>query len=259
MTVRNEAGLKALIRGARFSRAGEKALLDFAESAHLTEALDRESQIIVADEDFLLASSGTLPAPWTKTIVGAGPPTGDYADDAIGGEYVFTTQATDQLQSVTLSFGDQLVIDPTKAPIIEGRFKIAPAGANFTADERLVFGLASARNATLDSITQHAWFRMEGANLNILVEADDGTTDTNDQDTLIDYVKSAYTVFKIDMTDTGDIKFTVDGVEQGGAKVAAAALTASHKMQPFMEIQRDAGTEVNVVTIDYITVTQNRS
>ena len=208
-------------------------------------------------EDFLADAGATLPKPWDKQDTSAaGTPTLDYVADVVNGQYKLAHDATDELQALTLYWADQLMIDPTKSPIVEFRLKIDFAAATFTADQVVVFGLASARNATLDSIVSNAWFRIEGANLNILVEADDGTTDTDDQDSTIDIVDNTFTVFRIDLSNLSAIGFFVNGVAQGGAAVSAPLLTGL--LQPFVEIQKGAGVDTDAVLIDYVQVIAGR-
>lgn len=208
-------------------------------------------------EDFLQDASSTLQKPWgTQDTSSAGAPTATMVADALNGEYAMTLAADSEAETLTLYFADQLVINPLLNPIFECRMKLSPAGATLTADERVVFGFSSARNATLDSATTNVWFRLEGANLNIYAESDDGTTDTDDTDTTIDYVKGTYVTLKIDMADTSAIKFYVNGVL--GATLSAPLLDATMKLQPFIEIQRDAGTETNVLTLDYVYIEQDR-
>ena len=55
-----------------------------------------------------------------------------------------TLAATSEQENITLYFGDQLVIDPTKNVIFEARLKVNFAGAAFSADQRFVVGLAAA-------------------------------------------------------------------------------------------------------------------
>lgn len=187
-------------------------------------------------------------------IDGSGPPTMDYVNDAANGEYLFTTHSDSERQGCVIKpLGDQLLIDLTKNPILEVRLKISPAGANFTADERVGVGFAPAfatAEASMDNIDHSVFFRMEGANLKIFVEADDASTDTNDQDSTIVYAKGVYFTLRIDLSTLTAIGFYVDGVEQGGAAVSAAALTGN--VVPVIVHQRDAGSEVNTVTIDYV-------
>ena len=101
-----------------------------------------------------------------------------------------------------------------------------------------------------------AWFRVEGANLNILKETDDGTTDTDDTDTTIDIVDNTWTRLRIDMTTLAAVAFSVDGVAAGGA--AMSIPLASGNLQPFIEQQKDAGAEVETLDIDYVLISWAR-
>ena len=211
------------------------------------------------EEDFTFAPSATLPLPLAKDVQTVNI-TGDFLADTAAGVYRFLTDATSEAQAGQVTFGDQLLIDPTKNPVLEAWVRLAPAGAALTADERVVIGLCSAHtNAedSLDAVVNHAWFRIEGASLAILVEADDGTTDTDDQDSTIVLVKSAWTHLKIDMTDLAAIVFEVDGVAQGGAAVSAPLLATP--LQFIACIQRDAGTEANSLDIDWLVTYADRS
>lgn len=212
-------------------------------------------------EDFFADAGSTLPKPWGKHDTSStGSPTHDYVADTASGMYRMKHDAQSEQQNLALYFADQLVIDPTKKPIFEARVKVNFAGAAMTADQRIVIGLAAARNATLDSNTHHAWFRIEGANLNILCETDDGTTDNDDKDTGYDIVDDTWTTFRIDMTSLSDIKFYVDGkLSTFGTKLSASALTASNLLQPYIEIQRDAGSEAEDLMVDYILVDFDRT
>ena len=212
-------------------------------------------------EDFLNDSADTIAAPWATTIVGAGPPVADFVDDQANGEFRLLHESTSEAQNAALHLGDDVYINPTKGPVFECRLKIdhSAATTTFTADQRLVFGLCNARNATLDSNTRHAWFRVEGANNNVLCEGDDGTTDTDDLDTGFDYSDSTYHVYVIDMSDTSAVRFMVDGVPSTGGPVDVSAMAATDLLQPFFEIQRDAGTEVDAVFIDYVRVEWDRA
>lgn len=218
-------------------------------------------------EEFLPTAGATLPAPWTKTLVGAAPPTGDYGANGRNGTYVMSTTGADELQSVTLSFGNQLTIPATRGWIFECQLAINFAGAAFVALERAVWGMASARNATLDSVTNNCWFRNEGASLNILSESDDGTTDTDDRATGIAMVDNIMHRYLIDASQPGtQIRFFVD-LNQGdgwqestGGAHAAAAWVLTDRLQPYFEIQSDAAAvnAAEVLTLDYCAVAWQR-
>ncbi len=211
------------------------------------------------EQDFPLAASGTLPAPLAKDIHNTG--SGDYLSDAAGGVYSLATAAVSEAQSAQLTFGDQLILDPSEGLIFEARVRLNIPGATPSADERWVVGLTSNHTNSedaLDSVTSHVWFRGEGANLNILIEGDDGTTDTDDEDTTVDYVDNTWMVLKIDMTDLEAVVFSIDGVAVE-TTIDVAALTGSTLLQPIFCYQRDAGTEINLLQVDWFKVTQGRA
>jgi len=151
---------------------------------------------------------------------------GDYANDTAHGEYQLVSDSTSEAQAGQLS-GDNLVVDPTKNPVLEAWVKLDMAGATLTADERFVVGLASAHaNAedSLDDVTSNVWFRVEGADLNIYVEGDDDSTDTDDQDSGVDLVDDTYAHFLIDMADLSAVVMKIDGVEQSGGDIDVSDL-----------------------------------
>lgn len=208
-------------------------------------------------DDFLGDAGQTAPNPWkfTKTGVSTNN-TGDYLS-AADGRFAMTHSADSEAQSMRLDWGDNLLVNMSKKPRLEVRALINFAGATFSADQRLVIGFASAFNATLDSIAHHAWFRIEGANLNILTESDDATTDDDDNDTGLDIVDNTMTVFEVDATSLSAVKFLVNGLSAG--TLSMAALPANSLVQPFIAIQRDAGAELEVLTVDYAQVTWERT
>lgn len=209
-------------------------------------------------EEFLADAGATLPTPWGKQDTSAaGTPTLDYTADLRNGIYRLAHDATSEAQNLTLYFADQLCIPAIRGWVFECQLAVDLAGATFSADQRIVIGMASARNATLDNIVSNAWFRIEGASLNILTESDDGTTDTDDQASGFAIVDNTQTRFLIDASVVGQIRYFVD--VGGGEGWQACAVThaatqwgINNRLQPYIEIQRDAGTELEVVNIDYV-------
>lgn len=211
-------------------------------------------------EDFLEPSGTTLPA-WlgTQDTSAAGSPTLDYVDDSHGGIFVLKLAADNEAEAITLYGGDNLTVDINNKPILEMRVKIDPdvtgAGGDLAAGDIIVMGLASARNATLDNVAEHAWFRFEGANHNILVESDDGTTDDNDNDTGVDWVDGTYLTLKVDCSDLTNVVFSIDGAKFGGYDIS----DATGNVQPFIEVTKAAAANFDHrVTIDYIRLQSTR-
>jgi hypothetical protein len=215
-------------------------------------------RIIVLEDDFVGADGV---GQWAEDLQNNA--TSARANSVAGtcGLHVLSTESTSQAQAAQITFGDILPINMSDGPIIEASLRVDTAGGSgLTADERIVFGLASAHaNAedALDTVTTLAWFRLEGANLNILVETDDGTTDTDDTDTGTDLADDTFTRLAIDCRDLSDILFYINGVRVTGADtdagtISMADLAADTFVQPIICMQRDAGTEVNTVDIDWV-------
>jgi len=123
-----------------------------------------------------------------------------------------------------------------------------------------VFGVGSARNDTSDSVTANAWFKMVGASSTTAVyaESDDGTTDKDDIATGAT-LGTSFKRFVIDFAGgKRDVKFYIDG-----ARVAASTTfdmsgyTAG--LQPIVQLQKAANTNVDSVIVDYVKVTARRS
>lgn len=201
-------------------------------------------------EDFLQSSSGTLPNGWgTRDTSAAGSPTLDYVDDADNGEYVLTLASTDEAETIGLTYGDSLHIDVDKNPVMQARVKFT---GTISADDRFVCGLASADNATLDSVATHAWIKADGSTA-LLWETDDGTTDDNDNQAGVSYTAGTYFTVRVELNGD-DVFFYVDGELVGKGDVS----DASGNLQPYIVLQKDAGTVTHSVTVDYVYLSWDR-
>lgn len=213
---------------------------------------------VVFREDFLLAPSGTLPPPHAKDLNATA--SGDYLADAAGGVYSLATAAVSEAQAAQLTHGNQLMFDPSKGLVFEARVRVNIPGATVTADERWVVGLVSDHTNSedsLDATTINAWFRGEGANLNIFIEGDDNTTNTDDVDSAVDYVDNTWTLLKIDFTDLTKVKFSINN-KPVATTVSMPLLTASTLVQPIFCYQRDAGLEINLLEVDWYQISYTR-
>ena len=213
-------------------------------------------------EEFLGDAGDTLPGIWGTNAQTANS-VEDYVTDSGCGIFQLATDGTSEAQATQLTSSDNLWIDLFEKPIIEWRINMNLSGASvMSADERLVMGVCSVHaNAedALDATTVNAWFRMEGASANIYVEADDGTLNTDDQDSLVDHVDSAWMHFKLDFSNLADVKYYINGTEQGGATVSMANISSTTLVQPIFCIQRDADADVEIMNIDQVKITQGRT
>jgi hypothetical protein len=148
----------------------------------------------------------------------------------------------------------QLDIDDIQR--VEMRVKL---GGAFTTGSILVFGVSSNRNDAADSVAEHAWFRMEGANstTQVYVETDDAVRDNNDIATG-QTLGTAYKEFVIDFTGgKSNVKFLIDGIPVATSTTFDMS-NYSGGLQPNVQIQKAANTNADVVTLDYFRVVSKR-
>ena len=116
--------------------------------------------------------------------------------------------------------------------------------------------MASARNDAIDSIANHASFRLIGSN-SLVVETDDGTTDLDDKATG-QSLSTTYKRFLIDFTGgKSDVKFYVNGIRCAASTTFSMA-AATGSLQPYVQIQKTADSNVDFVHVDYVEVKAKR-
>lgn len=173
------------------------------------------------------------------------------------GEALFQLGSTNEVNTAGFYLGDQLNIPAfTSAtasssatgsgPWMECRVKVSGVAAA----TRMVFGFCSAYNATWDSTTQNFWFRLEGNSLALLYETDDDTTNVDDQTVGITLTADTYYLLRVDLSEPGRAKFSVD--DRVYKTVSAGALTSAMLLQPICAIQKDSGTGTQSITVDRV-------
>lgn len=209
-------------------------------------------------EDFLgtsvtLPTSANIGTPWLIVETSSsGTPTYVRA----GSVATLTLASTSEVENVCLAHGDSLAFDIDDIQRVVMRVKL---GAAFTSGSELVFGVGSARNDTTDSVAANAWFKMVGANSTtaVYVETDDGSRDNDDVATGAT-LGTSYKEFVIDFTGgKSNVKFYIDG-----ARVAASTTFDmsgySSGLQPIIQLQKAANTNVDAVSIDYVEIVSHR-
>ncbi len=148
-----------------------------------------------------------------------------------------------------LDWGDQRGFNLKGKGAIEFAVRVSVAPTDVG---EMVFGVAGNHNAVADTITESAWFKLDGS-LAIVAETDDTTNNNDDKSTGVTAVITAYNIFRIDFKDLADVRFYIDG-----ARVASATtfdmsnLTdAEAVMQPYFNATKATGTGVGSWRIDY--------
>lgn len=212
------------------------------------------SDDFVGGELFTTAGQGS---PWAiADTSSSGTPVYAVVTPSSTGEIRLGFDNTSEVQNVCLSFGDKLCFDIDNIQSIEYRVKVVPESTALDSATSVAFGLASARNDAIDSIANHASFRLIGNN-NLLVETDDGTTDLDDK-TTGQTLSTTYKRFLIDFTGgKSDVKFYCNGIRLA-ASTTFNMSAATGSLQPYVQIQKTADTNVDFVHVDYVEVKAKR-
>jgi len=125
-------------------------------------------------EQALAAAGSGAGNPWVKADTSsAGAPT---VGGLAGGGLRMLLASTTEIENLCVYHGDVLGFDIDE--IVSAEFAVKTV-ATLDSATSIAFGLCSARNDAIDSLTAHASFRCIGDN-NVVVETDDGTNDNDD-------------------------------------------------------------------------------
>ena len=217
----------------------------------------RDFEIVYDDFNGAVATFPTSADPATPWLVADTSSAGSPVYTKGTSEATLTLAATSEVENVCLSFGDALDIDIDDIQRVEMRVKIS--ASTFTSGSILAFGLGSARNDTLDSVTANAWFRMEGANSTTLVycESDDGVNDNDDKSSGVT-LGTSFKEFVIDFTGgKSNVKFFIDG-QRVASTTTFDMSNYTAGLQPIVQIQKAANTNANGVVVDYVKIVAKR-
>jgi hypothetical protein len=120
------------------------------------------------------ASGNASPDPFRTTVTGANAPA--VAKSSAG--LVLATSTDDEAQLSELNQDDKLVYDIDEINRVKFLYRVDSLTGDFS-DISIALGLISARNATIDSITEAALLRTVGGTA-LYLETDDGTNNNDD-------------------------------------------------------------------------------
>jgi hypothetical protein len=238
-------------------------------NAGILEYYDRSSQERVRafapvffEDDFLTPSlvipaGGSLESGvnWAKKIVGAAPPTVAGVANDVNGTLKCALTSTSEKQNADLYFADQLVFAATQGLNFECRLNVSTIP---TLLAESVWGVVSAWADGPDNITYSAFFTADGSG-EIFCETDDNVTDASTTSG-ITVVAGDYHIYRIDFSDTANIKFFIDGNQVASSTTFGwTASAANSKVQPIVSCYKASGAAVGDVTTDYVRVWQKRS
>jgi hypothetical protein len=185
-----------------------------------------------------------------------GSPTSEIKADEPNGVLELTLASTDEAEHVSWSWGDQLLIPLNRRFFMQVGFLVntLPSTA-----ERIVIGLSGARDTAdppvLDDFALNIWARLD-AGASLLLEGDDGTTNTDDQDSGIDLAADTHYVLTIDGRDKNRVKFYLNGRYAG--RIDIGEVSASNVAQPYIAVEKDSGAGQPSLYVDFVRVSWDR-
>lgn len=191
----------------------------------------------------------TTPGPngWTLTKTAAGgSPT--MAITTLGLGMVITLAATNEIENMCLSHNDILTFPTIGLQRFEWTMNLSAMAAASTVS----FGFGTARNDAIASVTSFAGFRILGSGSlsNVLIDCRDGT---NSKASIATGKTLGATnrMFAVDFTNgLADIRFEIDGSRvAAGTVFSMAALTSTSFLQPLVQVQKTAATDVPALGI----------
>lgn len=138
--------------------------------------------------------------------------------------------------------------------IVEVGFHMPNGGSASASDFSL--GVANASHATdADSITDSAFFHMDGGATLIKAECDDGTNETAATTTAVSFIAGTAITNRvegwIDMRDPASLKFYVEGARvASGTTFSVAASVATWYL--LAHVEKTTGTETADMTVDFL-------
>lgn len=208
-----------------------------------------------AEEYNDFVGSGAIEDPFAGFTIAAGgsPTAAKLATQVADGNARCLLASTNEAESAGISFNDKVQIPGNAQWYFECLAKIDTVP---TSVQEVAIGMASAYNATLDSVADNYWFRLSG-NGTLTVEADNATTDVDDRATtrITSIAANTFYLFRVDGTDPGRVRYYVNDV-----RVSEVVITPrSALLQPLAVIKKASGTGVPALFVDYIYVAWNRS
>lgn len=186
-----------------------------------------------------------------------GAPTKGLVANGTGGQLQLKCSNDNEAQTLALTMQDNLYLQGNKPFFFAARVKVVHTMA---ANQVVLVGLASGLATVpvaFDQVTRNLWFRLDGDS-DLLVEADDNSTDTDDKDTGADITSGDWYWYVIERGTNGRCYFTLitdDGLMKTWTLdkfgVADPSFGANN-LQPAVVVHKASGTTTPEVLIDAV-------
>ncbi len=221
----NDVSNENFIGMAMIAATGDGSLIEVIRQTK-ADQLDQLGGIdgnLVIDDDFTddwPAAGLALPLgsqPWLKVETNG---LGVINSSEANGVKKFVFDAVDEAATSAI-YMPTTPFDIDKNPIFEALVAVFDIGDAATPDINI--GLASGSHATdFDSISEYMAFHLDGTDLSVLCQSEDGSTTTAAVDSLVDLVDDTYARLKIDCTDKASVNFFIDLDGSGYVRVCSA-------------------------------------
>lgn len=239
--------------GRAFTISGTAANLRVAEGDHiLVTATVGGTLANQVDLPVMILTFATIDRRLTPRIVRtAGSPLVGPVDDTANGEITAVLSATSEVNVAGWDWGDQVTVPANRAWMFEALVKISTIDTN----ERVLIGMGSAFNSTLDDITKNAWFSFS-ASMAPDIQIDDATSDLS---TASGFTVTAdtYYLFRICKNADGTVDFFIQNEttnENYVGSLTGAAFAVTDLLQPIILVHKGTGTDARSLTCDFMRV-----
>ena len=199
--------------------------------------------------------------PWDSVQVNLNGAIGKSADEA-NGVVSLALDSDSNAEDALIFHGNERSFNLKAGLIFEARVKVSVLP---TLTAELVIGMAGDHNLSKDTITEAAWFKMDGSGA-ALAETDDTTNNNDDIATGVTATAAQWKIYRIDFTDLSNVQFFIDGVYVASPGSGTATtfdmsnLTDGEAvMQPYIGIDKGSDTGVGTVKVDFVRIWGNRS
>lgn len=209
--------------------------------------------------DYPAAATALTGNDWTKVETNG---LGAISSDEANGVLKFSFDAVVEAATAALYMVNS-PLDITKNPVVEFTLGIFDIGDDAALD--INFGLANDTHATdADAITDSIFFHLDGNDLSLKLECDDGTNETAATDTLVDLVDNTYYEFKIDAADLADVKFYYRAVGAAAwtrllASTTFSVAASTAIVTPIVHVEKTSNDTTADVRLDRVRIRGERA
>jgi len=167
----------------------------------------------------------------------------------------FTVTFTGVYGPATLGIDSTLLLDVMNAALTP---TITPTPLGTTIDAMMYIGFCSANNIDFETATFYLGFKIydDGTNIHLYIVSEDGTVTNSNTPTNITILEGVLYTFKIDISDSSDVKFYVDGKMCDCPRIDFSNLISG--IQPCMQLQKLADDSDSEAGATYFRVESNR-